>query len=88
MEIHNTVVRIRLYITRIQETQSVYHTNVQSSYLKWRPPIKGFVKINCDGAWKSAESPAGVGVVCRDQNSVVIALWCFTILVVVLMLKG
>lgn len=73
MEIHDTSVKIRLYIKRFQDTHSVYHTNIKSVYLTWKAHMKDFVKINCDGAWNSYGSSAGVGVICRDHHKVVIA---------------
>lgn len=36
-------------------------------------PLTDFVKINCDGAWRSIDTLSGVGVICRDHTGVVLA---------------
>ena len=39
----------------------------------WRPPTQGMVKINYDGATFKDQKKSGVGVVIRDDNSMVLA---------------
>lgn len=74
MEIHNTAVHVRLFLSRVHISSSVYNTHAQASYISWKLPPNDYVKINCDGAWRSLDDLAGIGVICRDQHGVVIAL--------------
>ena len=39
----------------------------------WHPPTQGMVKINCDGTTIRDQKKSGVGVVIRDDNSMVLA---------------
>lgn len=73
MDIYATSVKIRFFIKGFQNTPSVYQTNSQSVYLNWIVPINGFVKVKCDAFYISVGAPTGLGVICRDQNRVVIA---------------
>ncbi|KAL9679677.1 hypothetical protein QQ045_017543 [Rhodiola kirilowii] len=41
----------------------------------WRPPAEGEIKINTDGSWKASMKEAGLGVVTRDHQGVI--LWCW-----------
>ncbi|OMO95972.1 reverse transcriptase [Corchorus olitorius] len=34
----------------------------------WRPPQRGFIKLNCDAAFDSSSGDTGIAVVCRDHN--------------------
>ena len=43
------------------------------SQTRWRPPSQGLVKINCDGATLKDQKKSGIGVVIRDENSMVLA---------------
>ena len=43
------------------------------NHVRWRPPVGDVVKINYDGAIFSEEGRAGLGVVCRNSEGVVIA---------------
>ncbi|XP_021637896.2 uncharacterized protein LOC110633558 [Hevea brasiliensis] len=36
--------------------------------VRWVPPLAGFIKINCDVAWKDHQHFAAIGVVGRDSN--------------------
>ena len=44
------------------------------SQTRWRPPSQGLVKINCDGATFKDQKKSSIGVVIRDENSMVLAL--------------
>ncbi|XP_050241083.1 uncharacterized protein LOC126689976 [Quercus robur] len=46
---------------------------VHHNHVRWRPPVGDVVKINYDGAIFSEEGRAGLGVVCRNSEGVVIA---------------
>ena len=46
---------------------------VHRNHVRWRPPNDDEVKINYDGAIFSEEGRAGLGVVCRSSDGVVLA---------------
>lgn len=73
LEIHETLTRIKLFLKNYHLSHSVYQIHAQSTSLFWIPPPPDFVKINCDGAWTSDNSTAGLGIICRDHNQLVIA---------------
>ncbi|OMP07814.1 hypothetical protein COLO4_07023 [Corchorus olitorius] len=45
-------------------TNRPQRTNQQA----WRPPQRGFIKLNCDVAFDSSSGDTGIAVVCRDHN--------------------
>lgn len=54
---------------RIRRTPRIIEVN-------WHTPPYGCVKINCDGAWKSASGKAGFGGVFRDYQGIVLGAFC------------
>ncbi|KAK7861359.1 hypothetical protein CFP56_011378 [Quercus suber] len=46
----------------------IAHSSVQ----KWKQPDHGLVKINCDGARFAKENKAGIGVVIRNNEGMVL----------------
>ncbi|KAL9683446.1 hypothetical protein QQ045_015268 [Rhodiola kirilowii] len=43
--------------------------------LKWKPPKRGFLKFNCDGAWCSQTNSLGFAGLVRDDKGVVMAVF-------------
>lgn len=73
MEIQEVLMRIKLFIKRLHLSNSVYQVKFQSDKLIWLPPCMDFVKINCDGSWRSPGSATCVTIICKDHNKLVIA---------------
>ncbi|OMO68571.1 hypothetical protein COLO4_29577 [Corchorus olitorius] len=47
--------------------------NIQKRRQQWEPPEEGWLKMNCDGAFKDAEDDSGIGVVIRNEDAKVVA---------------
>ncbi|OMO55834.1 hypothetical protein COLO4_35856 [Corchorus olitorius] len=47
--------------------------NIQQRGQKWEPPEEGWLKLNCDGAFKDGTEDCGIGAVIRDADAKVIA---------------
>ena len=47
--------------------------------VKWRKPEKGWIKINCDGGFKAETRNAGIGVVVRNEEGILIDGCCGTV---------
>ena len=62
---------MRLYL--LQSSISPIQKLVHRNHVRWRPPNVDEVKINYDSAIFSEEGRAGLGVVCRSSDGVVIA---------------
>ena len=56
-----------------QGTRSPIQKLVHRNHVRWRPPNNDEVKINYDGAIFSEDGHAGLGVVCRNLDGVVLA---------------
>ena len=56
-------------LCRVRRTPRIIEVN-------WHTPSYGYVKINCDGAWKSASGKAGFRGVFRDYQGVVLGAFC------------
>lgn len=66
MDIQTIVHKINAFIKRSHLSHSVYQISLQEGALKWTPPGTGFIKINCDGTWRTWDSNRWrVGAICR-----------------------
>jgi hypothetical protein len=57
----------------IPNAESASHYVVQ-----WMKPLEGFVKINWDASVNKSQKKMGVGVVVRDSDGAVVAMYCLT----------
>jgi len=56
-----------------QPAPSITRPDLTSFRAKWHPPNLEVVKINCNGAIFKEQKKSGIGVVIRDNNSLVMA---------------
>lgn len=45
---------------------------IQSSYLEWVRPNRGWIKVNCDVVWSDVDSSCGIGCFARDSDGLVV----------------
>lgn len=73
MDIQTCVQKINAFIKRSHFNLSVYQISQQQGTHRWLPPSNGYTKINCDGAWRATHKVAGIGVICRTEEGIVLA---------------
>ncbi|CAM8926233.1 unnamed protein product [Rhodiola kirilowii] len=63
--------RVEMHCRLWQKKTPLMSTDFVCDPLKWKPPKRGFIKINCDGAWCLESNIMGFAGLARDDKGVV-----------------
>ena len=73
LPLHHIVGFARNYLGEFKSLDSPHPPRRRATPRSWSPPAAGMVKINFDGAWFGESDMAGLGVVIRNGDGLVIA---------------
>ena len=73
MPLHHIVEYARNYLGEFKSLDGPHPPRRRATPPRWSPPVAGMVKINFDGAWFRESDMAGLGVVIRNGDGLVLA---------------
>ncbi|KAL9673008.1 hypothetical protein QQ045_029261 [Rhodiola kirilowii] len=70
-DIKGAVLKVKSQVTEFLEPHHRFVISRHEAARQWIPPVEGYIKVNCDGAWDRSRKAAGYDFICRNHTSMV-----------------